>query len=170
MKGIILGAKIYVDFGTFDIDECMRRLKIELRALNILPYQVETKDDNSFALEPCTPAEATEEPDTLATSSVETEEQVNEWLAANGIHQSIVSRIVPCDGRLLAEIYLMRLVSPGAFFHNMLAVDLVTTPNDDGHIDKSAVPSLRDIAHFSLQLSNKFASSSSSISSVNGGY
>ena len=48
-----------------------------------------------------------------------TEQQVEEWAEEKNIPKAIKEKILPCDGKLLNQFYLMQIQAPKFFFSTM---------------------------------------------------
>ena len=119
--GLILGSKIYVDFNKYSYDECLKRVKHELK--NIFEIS-ELSLPNKHGLS--------------EDKSIEnwTEIQVSEWFKNKKINCSICENLLPCDGQTLKQLFEIMKNAPEFFYFSI-------------SFDKQ-VP-LRDVAYFAKE-------------------
>jgi hypothetical protein len=167
--GIILGSKIFVNFTRYEFNECIRRLKVELDAVlkNVKPDELRMPEKIEKVTSVPVGASQTDENKNLKktvdnafkakreilispniqnkTEYKWTEKDVEEWLKKIDVHPSIVANIKPCDGKILCELYLIKIESP-EFFYRSLSANFVRKP-----------VLLRDLAIFSNELRKIFS-------------
>lgn len=72
--------------------------------------------------------------------------QVKEWFNEKDIHSSIIDSIVPCNGKLLYEIYMIKKEAPEYFYSSFAS----------SRSELGEEASFRDMAIFSYELRNLF--------------
>jgi hypothetical protein len=152
--GIILGSKIFVNFTKYDFDECMSRLRAELaNALKTkLPVKASTAvtPSNHISIK-ISPATGT------SSSSISTkneaiewsERKVESWMCDKNVNPTIRKNVLPCDGKILNQMYCM-LESAPEFFYNSIS-------NSASRENTVPAPT-RDVALFAYELKILFKS------------
>jgi hypothetical protein len=74
-------------------------------------------------------------------------EDVNKWLNEKEICTGLRNLVFKCDGKLLHELYLIKLESPDFFFKSLKTKNLM--------LNNSIT--LRDVAHFSSEIKILFS-------------
>ena len=103
--GILLGAKIFIDFKKFSFDECSKRLKYELEKICSNNIKIDTSKENEKKM----PRKS----HSIQSWSVA---EVQCWLAKNGICEDITALLRNFDGEMLANLNAIRLTAPDYFF------------------------------------------------------
>ena len=135
--GFILGSKIYIDYTKYSFEECSSRLQKELK--NYDPVNVlTTVSNNSSAVKK--DIENISAPTKIITSSW-TQDQVVDYFKSKKVNDLIIENLMPCDGRLLDQLYRTLKEVP-EFFHSILRAD--------------SKASLRDIVFFTTELRQLF--------------
>lgn len=135
--GIILGSKIFVDFQKYELQECFRRLSKELNL-----YCDTKKATVREEAVVCSKPTATEQPQPTTTTStaasIKTSKEqpavlkwspkkVETWLTEKRIHEVIIQNIVPCSGKILAQLYEMQSQCPSFFYGSITSNQQVPT-------------------------------------------
>ena len=135
--GLILGSKIYIDFTRYEFEECITRVKKELKQhLSSSNFK-----ENSVSLENSNNNNINKK--NVGRGLVEkwNEKDVETWLSKNSIHSIIVGNILPCNGKVLIQLYNMEQKAPEFFYSSI---------SSNGQINT------REIALFSLCLKELF--------------
>ncbi len=136
----MLGQKIYIDYTKYENDECNNRLLKEIKS--ILNENIRHKQDlkaeyfNNKSLNNETNVSGLST-DELKLTLLWSENEVMIWMNAKQINSSIKENILPCNGRVLHQLYKMSADIP-EFFYTILRSD--TNSN------------LKDMAHFTSEL------------------
>jgi hypothetical protein len=145
-----LGAKIFINFEKYDFEECMRRLRLEIDSL-ISPNNTNDDDIDKIEIKPHQQLVETKIPVNnidikrpLPEAHSWNGALVKQWLEEKDIHTSIVNSILPCNGKLLYEIYMIKKEAPNYFYSSIIKEE------------EEEVPSFRDMAIFSHELRQLF--------------
>jgi hypothetical protein len=143
--GIILGSKIFVDFTKYEFAECIKRLFKEFGPLfgskkhqQQLECRVETQHVQIEKIKP--PVDQKVELMVVEKNnevSGWSEVQVAQWFEEKGFNALMLASVMPCDGGLLEQYYLMSQSVPEFFFKSL---------NPNGAV------SLRECALFAKEL------------------
>lgn len=131
--GIIMSDKIFINFVKYDFDECMRRLKAELKVANAEQNQPAGGENLTD------PRSDSEESDVVENWD---EKSVKSWLKENKISIALAKRLMPCTGAELRQMYELKKSAP-EFYYQILN-------------SKKSLKSLKEIFHFSESLNNLF--------------
>lgn len=100
--GIIMGDKIFINFTKYEFEECIRRLRNELNISTDKTLKVESIEIKSNDL----PVNWNES-------------QVKEWFDRNEINEGIKKELLPCNGVILQQLYVMRCDAPEFYFQSL---------------------------------------------------
>lgn len=133
IKGLLLGSKIFINFTKYDYLECIRRLKLEIK---------------NYAENGGKMPEILQKPDLI--NNVETvrvkelnwnESDVEKWLKEKEINTVIVRNVIPCNGRILHQLYSMQCEAPEFFYKSISSNESIPT---------------KDVAIFAFELKKIF--------------
>lgn len=150
--GIILGSKIFINFMKYDLDECLRRLRMEIQIIfkdNLIKVEViemmkpesdvvkQNEDVNKISIGKL----SNKDRDKVNKVSEWTEKDVGKWLTEKKIHPDIVHDVKSFDGKLLGELFSIKNESPEFFYKSMTFSRKTYKPI-----------SLKDLAYFTSEL------------------
>lgn len=128
--GLILGAKIYVNFTKYEYDECLKRLFHEIKNAFVDELKVISTNENKVIAD-------TEEENKESW----TEEKVEKWINDKKFNEKIANNLLPCNGKMLKQLNEMLYDAPEFFYSSI---------NSDKTI------SLRDVLYFTTELKYLF--------------
>lgn len=102
--GIIMSDKIFINFTKYAYEECIRRLKNEIQSEEKRSQAVQILDTKYTAQSVATNAHVNNM-HSNERKNVEkwSEEDVRNWMSTNGIDESVMETILPCDGLILKQ-------------------------------------------------------------------
>jgi hypothetical protein len=107
--GLLLGAKIFIDFAKSSFDDAMDKLKNEIKLqLNLKSGAADMKQKSL--------KESKQNSINLKISNEWDKTTVNRWLNENSIDESIIDELRDFDGKMLEELNLIRNTAPEYFF------------------------------------------------------
>ena len=116
--GIIMGDKIFVNFTKYELKECFKRLRKEVkRSMDSdlptfkEPVPNELKENNS-------PLIASIKSKNHAVENM-TENEVKDWFAKKNLNIAIYEHLRPCCGKVLFQIYSMKKDAPEFFYQSL---------------------------------------------------
>ncbi|RNA07786.1 hypothetical protein BpHYR1_034465, partial [Brachionus plicatilis] len=124
--GIILGTKIFIDFSKYDFEKALfevnRNLSLIKSSLN--KAEIETvKSDQTESNKIVTPQNK---------ESIESdwnENQVEDWLRRVEIDQDIINDLIPCNGQILYQLYMILKWNPEFYYHSLKTPTLGSLTN-----------------------------------------
>jgi hypothetical protein len=109
--GLLLGAKIFIDFAKSSFDDAMDKLKNEIK------LQLNLKSGGVSDAKPKSLKENNKQNSiNLKISNEWDKSTVSRWLTENSIDESIIDELRDFDGKMLEELNLIRNTAPEYFF------------------------------------------------------
>lgn len=133
--GIILGAKIFVNFSKYTFEECIRRLLVELS--KVKSYE----ENDNVDLKPNLNNNNTDEK--MNEKLLWNEKQVEKWLEEKNFNDHLLNNLRPCDGKILFQMFNMLETVPEFFYSTIRS-------------DSNNKITLKDLAKFSFELKQLF--------------
>jgi hypothetical protein len=119
--GIIIGDKIFVNFTKYELNECFKRLKKEIKkcmendfvdlkeGINVSNIQLNESNTHLIVSNKAR----------IDVAEKWTENDVKEWFVKNNLNMAILENLMPCSGIVLEQIYIMRLNAPQFFYQSL---------------------------------------------------
>ena len=126
--GFIQGDKIFVNFTRYSYDECIRRLRSELKTTH---KALTSAPSSSADLQLQSSGPVSSQPTRTTTTNPHasailgwSESNVFEWFEKNALNRQIIKAIGKCNGVVLHQLYEMKNEAP-QFFYQSLKTDQV---------------------------------------------
>ena len=152
-----MGFNVWVNFSNCNFAEFMDRVKGELSIVHLtgasnsqanleIPI-ISFHGRNADRKQPKTDLkEAPKNLQVISQSPLEwNESQVENWLNERAVNTTIQTNVMPCDGKILNQIYSMLSDAPEFFYCSI-----------SSRPDSIQIPTLRDLAQFAYELKSLF--------------
>ncbi len=118
-----MGSKIFVNFTKYKFEECMHRLKEEL--ISFEKYQ--THENETSVVKEKDQISLLSDTNSINNNEIKitdwTELEVDKWLATKNINKKISENVMPCNGKILFQLYEMMISAPEFFFTSITSQD-----------------------------------------------
>ncbi|RNA36713.1 hypothetical protein BpHYR1_013375 [Brachionus plicatilis] len=137
--GIILGAKIFVNFNKYTFDECIRRVLVELSKVK------NDLDNEKVDIKPNLNGGRNNSNvnDSKNQNLLWNEKEVEKWIHEKNFNRHIMDNLRPCNGKILYQMFTMLETVPEFFYSTIRS-------------DSNNQVTLRDLAEFSFELKQLF--------------
>ena len=136
--GLILGSKIFIDFTKYDFEECIKRLIKEVIQFN--ESKEDVKENEKLENEIKEPIEKKIIPKSINALNW-SELDAEKWIKDKKFHKEIAESLLPCNGKLLNQLFEMYNKIPDYFYSSL---------------NGSKTIRLRDLLYFSNELKEIF--------------